>query len=214
MNHNNIKAVAEQLKKAKQEFSISLIGYSYFITVGKVTVKNADGDELPIAAGMNNYIEIMADGSMRMRILLTSIPGKSVVNIATVYPILEAFKTTYKQIIGSLESVFVEAYKYTQLQVIKQFTPEYVFSEPVDNAFGNALRKYLPDHRSHYGDNRVINGNRFPVNDYLIVDRHFMDTYNIQYNNENLINLLFECEYLNMGYIDELMIPPSMEQSN
>ena len=203
---NDIETIANQLRQSHQDFSISLIGYSYFITVGRVTVTSSNGEEIPVSAGMNNFIEIRADGSIRMRILLTSMPDKNIVNIATVPPILNTFIDVYSQIMGNLEDLFVEAYKYEQLQVIKQFTPAYVFNDESNSSTVLALKNYLPRHRMRYGNNLVINGNRTPVNDYVVIDRHYFDTYQLDYNNVTLIEELFNCSYLNMGYIDPLEI--------
>lgn len=203
----NMKTVADRLKQLQENFAISRIGYSYFISVGKVTYNASNGDEIPASAGMHNYIEIMPDGSARMRILLTSSHyGNKTVDIRGIVSILGLFKEAYTLIIGNLENIFVEAYKYQQLQVIKQFTPEFIFKEGPKSDTIVAFRNYLGQHKEQYGDNIIINGNRMPVNDYQIIDRHYFDTYEIEYSNGNLIEELFSCHYINMGYID----PPAI----
>jgi hypothetical protein len=165
------------------------------------------GNSIMVNAGIQNYIEIMCDGSVRSRIILSCVPGETQADITATIHIKGVFSDIYKMIFGdNFSKIFVHAHKYEKLTVLKQFTPMYSFYALEDN---NRYRNYLLNHRENYGDNLIVNSNRIPKNDYVLIDKAYFDTYKIRYNNDNLISELFFSYHFNLGYID---LPKSTEE--
>ena len=73
--------------------SISRVGHSIVFSVGEVTNPNNI-----VEANLHNFMEIIGDGSVKLRILLTNNAGKSKVNIACIISILSIFRKIYSQI--------------------------------------------------------------------------------------------------------------------
>ena len=53
-----------------------------------------------------------------------------------------------------------------------------------------------------YGNNLIIENNRYPRNDYLLIDRRYFDNLEIKYGQDSLYDELFRSEFTNLGYID------------
>ena len=68
----NFNLIAEYLRSCSPEFSISRLGRSYLISIGRITVTDKHGSEVMLNAGINDYIEIMCDGSVKCRVILTN----------------------------------------------------------------------------------------------------------------------------------------------
>ena len=110
-------------------------------------------------------------------------------------------KNIYTNFLGNdLAKHFIHAHKYEKLTVLKQFVP--VYSIGSDQGFEDRFAKYLERHKNKYGNNIIIEGSRFPRNDYLVIDRAFFDQNRIKYNSDNLYNELFSTVFFNLGYID------------
>ena len=93
-NEADLKKIASDLKEqVNNMFSISRVGYSIVISVGEI--KNPKGS---IMANLNNFIEIMGDGSVKLRILLTNNGENDFVDITSFSNILWIFKEIYKKI--------------------------------------------------------------------------------------------------------------------
>lgn len=99
--------------------SISRVGHSIVFSVGEVANPNNI-----VEANLHNFMEIIGDGSVKLRILLTNNAGKSKVNIACIISILSIFRKIYSQIFETdFSEIFIGAYKYENLTVLNQFTP-------------------------------------------------------------------------------------------
>jgi len=72
----------EYINSSNDEFTVSKVGYSYFISVGRTEAKDNYGNIMPLDAGLNNFIEISSRGSIRSRILLYGSEGEDKVNLA------------------------------------------------------------------------------------------------------------------------------------
>lgn len=84
----DLKEIASELKKQLNNmFSISKVGYSIVVSIGKV--ENPKGS---IIANLNNFIEIMEDGSAKLRILLTNDGENDYVNITSIFNVCGIFK--------------------------------------------------------------------------------------------------------------------------
>ena len=92
---------------------------------------------------------------------------------------------------------FIRALKYEKITVLKQFVPYYsVFN------YDKNLCQYLVEHKRKYGNNIIISGSRIPPNDFLIIDKRYLQSQKRKFTNDNLIIQLFYSYYLNLGYID------------
>lgn len=201
INFESIKAI---LDEAAPYCSISRVGLSYVFGAGKIGIKDNKGNNKLLPAGLNNFIEIMADGSVRCRVILTSDHSDSEkVNILhTNFFIQNIYKRIFKELLGEdFARIFVHAHKYERLTVFKQFTPYYKFDDYEKN---QRYIEYLKQHQFKYGNNIIMVGNRIPANDYTLIDKLLFDNRKEEYNAENLFDELFGLYYYNLGYIDLL----------
>lgn len=202
----DLTPVTEYIKSRSPHFSISQIGYSYLFTFGEMTARDRDGKQHPTASGIHNFLEIMADGSARGRVVLTGDTSSTNVDITAIgYYVHNVFRDIYAMILGQkLSKIFVHAHKYEKLTVIKQFVP--YFKLGTDDTESDKLRyaQYLVKHKKKYGDNLVVQGNRIPHSNYMLLDKKFFSDYHIKYNAENLLSELFGSEFFNLGYIDPI----------
>lgn len=206
-NTSNVEKAAEFLKEIyNDDFTIACVGAGYQITVGKSTTENSNGEQIMSPVGINNFIEIMFDGSVRFRILLTKEKDSFNVNLFSIIYPLSSYREVYKRMMGShLDEIFVSAEKYQKLTVLKQFIPYYKLGLPIKDEFGYSA--YLRDHQKKYGGNIMVMNNRIPQYEYALIDKRNFDENGEQYNYDNLIDYLFSCPYIFMGYIDKFKEP-------
>lgn len=195
----DVETISNILKENDTHYSMARVGNSLVISVGEVK-----SDQLTlIDGGMNNFIEIMADGSVKCRIMIFAKSDSTIANVAAMFYIPSLFATIYKEIMGNnFYKCFINAYKYEQLTIIKQFIPY------VDVGYNDKYKRiydnYLKNHIKRYGNNLVITGNRIPKNDFMCIDKRFFSEAKIKYNNDNLINVLFRTNHIPLGYIDNV----------
>lgn len=190
----NLKEIYSENKPSTSSFNVSRLGYSYVFSVGNITCDSIPN--LQLSADLHNFIEIMCDGSVRYRILLTGKDNNNIVDIQNIMTLSELFSQIYLSIFRDvLSTQFIGAYKYQHLQVFKQFTPIYDIPSPV-------FKDYLSKHKKNYGENRIITSNRIPKIGYNLIDKQTFDIYEEEYNSENLVKMLLRSEYLLLGYID------------
>ena len=192
----NLNKVIEYLKKSKNAYSFSRVGRSYVISFGEVTCSDNNGKNILPSAGVNNFIEIMDDGSVKCRILLFSRPQEKegVVNIDDIICANSLYLDLYTLIFEKeLKNKFISAKKYEKLTVLKQFTPKYS---------GKTLQEYVINHTDKYGNNLIINSNRFPRTGFMTIDKKLFEDNNARYTSKNLLNQLFFSRYFSLGFID------------
>ena len=199
----DISTIAEQLKQYGNEFSISSLGYSYVITLAKLkSGTDGSGAVLPDAA-MNSFMEILPDGSVKIRICLFADVETGKAEISTMFSFIHVFRDIYSDILlKSIDKNFIYARKYEKLVVLKQFTP---YFDP--KVFKN-LKTYLRDHIAKYGNNLILNSGRIPHNDFTVIDKRYMEKCGLKFNPEAIIKELFQSAYSTLGYID----PPNQEE--
>ena len=171
-------------------------------------LKSANSNNL-LPAHLNNFVEIMSDGSVRLRILLSNNnPSDSSVNMVLPLIFLTTFSKVYRYIFESiLEDEFVYAKKYEKLTVNKQFTVLYDEGEYIQNSdeeAWNRNKKILELQREHIektGEDLVVTDNRIPKVGFFTIDKKAMEEDNFEYNTDNIINSLFTCRYMNIDYI-------------
>lgn len=200
----NITPIAEYLQKICEDFSISQVGYSYLFSIGNVMAKDNQGNLCQIGTGIHNFMEIMADGSIRCRVLLIGELNDNSVDITTIgYHFSIVFQKIYKMIIGkNFSKIFINANKFERLTVLKQFVPFYKLLKNDSDEDKKRFSQYLFDHKNKYGNNLMITSNRIPKNDYMIIDKKTFSNFKIKYNSENLLSELFSSAFLNLGFID------------
>lgn len=203
----NYEKISDILKKSKSTYSISKVGYSICITIGDVSYGNEHVDLL-VPAGLNNFMEILPDGSVRGRIVLTAPAGsKNINNIAsgTISMMYSIFKDVYSNIFDNKYcSNFIEARCYEKLNTLKLFNPKIIVNS--NDEFYDQFQKYHDEHINKYGSNTIINSNRVPMNDFFVIDKRYFQERKIKYNTENLFNELFSSSYFLLGYIEKLKI--------
>ena len=62
----------------------------------------------------------------------------------------------------------------------------------------------LEDHIARYGNNLIVCGNRMPYNDYLTIDKRYMDSLGLEFTADEIITELFHDVYSVMGIIDRM----------
>ena len=197
-----LEPVVNVLRSENNHFSISRMGHAYVISIGQLSAKDGSGHEVMANSGIHNYIEIMYDGSVKSRIVLTATADDPRVDITNIFYMNRVYCDLYTKFLGEdFHKIFISAHKYEKLTVLKQFVP-YFAPKSLGGIEGNQLSRQLPSHRIKYGDNLVINSERVPRNDYFLIDKRLFDILAVKYNLENLIRELFASCYMNLGYID------------
>ena len=196
--------VRDYLTKLKSPYSISRSGESYIINIGKAGGRDNQGEAVLLGDGVNNFIEILYDGSVRCRaIIVTNENDKEHANLFLISGMLVAFREIYEAIMDEpLHKIFLYAQKYEQLHVIRQFIPTYDVKGINDSELERNYTTYVENHTAKYGNNTMIVGNRIPRNDFKIRDKRWFQTYNIPFTTENIIDELFSSAFFNMGFID------------
>lgn len=203
----DFEKVSNILKETKSPYSISKVGYSICITIGAPKCGN-DHSELLVPAGLDHFMEILPDGSVRGRIIFTSPTDgnkSNIISSGVISMMYSFFKDVYASIFDEkFCSNFIEARKYEKLTVLKMFEPK-IISNPKDE-FYEKFEQFSVQHNNKYGSNIVINSNRIPMNDFYVIDKKTLQERKIKYNDENLFNELFGTSYHLLGYIDKLEI--------
>ena len=198
----DLEELSKEIKKDNKYYNVTRVGYSVVIVLGKSECTQ-NGNKVLTNAGINNFIEIMEDGSVRCRAILSADENNKV-NISNML-ILIYFKEVYAKIIGEeIYKDFISAYKYEKLTVLKQFEPYFNFDNNQPKEEIEKFETYMKNHLEKYGENLIITGNRIPKSEYMYIDKKIFDNCNIEFNKDNLLSELFHTEYFMLGFIDEL----------
>jgi len=184
----------QTFKKSYSTVNTFVVGESILITPGGVHSDN----NLP--AHMNNFLEIMADGSARMRILLSNNDyNQASVNLLLPYVFLCLFREWYTEVIGDLfPEQFIYAKKYEALIVLKQFQPKYFYEDYLIEKYPELAEKVtnkvnIPEE----GVNKVIVTNdRIPKTGLYTIDKRILSKLYGEYSKETIINELFYSRYI------------------
>ena len=183
--------------------SISIVGQRILVTLAKRTA-STQGDKQPVAlcGGLQNVLEVLRDGSFRYRIVLALDNGNKS-SITCIDYLSRVYQDIYKSLVGEeFYKVFIQAEKYDQLQVFRQFVPYYHLNDTNEQAAIAAHSKLETDHIEKYGENHIAIGNRFPATGYLHLDKSSFDKYEVEWNTDQIIQELFGTVYSNLGFID------------
>ena len=203
----DFEKVSNILKETKSPYSISKVGYSICITIGAPKCGNNHFDIL-VPAGLNHFMEILPDGSVRGRIVFiapTDGVNSNVIASGVVSMMYSFFKEVYASIFkDNFCSNFIEARAYEKLTVSKMFKPKILSN--TDDEFYEKFEQFDVQHNNKYGSNIIINSNRIPMNDFYVIDKKALQERKIKYNDENLFNELFGTAYYLLGYVDKMKI--------
>lgn len=192
----------------KEDYMANVVRVGNSIVFSFRGLKSATSNNL-LPAHLNNFVEIMSDGSVRLRILLSNNnPSDSSVNMVLPLTFLTTFSKVYKYIFESiLEDEFVYAKKYEKLTVNKQFTVLYDEGEYIQNSDEEAwnrnqrIMELQREHIEKTGEDLVVTDNRIPKVVFFTIDKKAMEEDNFEYNADNITNSLFTCRYMNIDYI-------------
>ena len=201
----NYEEIASILQNFSSDFGISRIGSSLFFTIGNMTGKREDGTTQILGAGIQFFMELMTDGSVKYRIPLSYDVDskKNSCNITGISAIVNTFSDIYEHMFGEdFADLFVYAYKYQKLTVLKQFRPYYYLGEQNDPEIVKKIRTVETLHQEKYGDNLIVEGNRIPPDKYGLIDRHLFSKFKIPYNSHEIIAVLFSNAYGNLGFVE------------
>ena len=198
----DLKAVAQKMVGKLEHFNLTYVGNSIVFTPGGLTTENG---QLP--AHTNNFLEIMADGSARMRILLlNNNQDDPTVNMVYAGIVLNSYKELYTYIMGDLfPDRMVYAKKYESLTVCRQFNPTVFFDEAIleihpdwkekNEKMIAATRK----HRKDMGIDTVVTDDRIPKIGLYTIDKRSMEKWGIEYTAESIIDELFYSRFSGLG---------------
>lgn len=201
----DLTPISNYFKADGSKFSISRVGNSIIVSVGEASASDNNGRKAKLNDGVHNFIEIMCDGSVRCRVILAAISGDEKVDITSISIALKQFEDIYTLIFGEyIAKIFISAYRYDKLMVVKQFVPYYRLAESESEKARKTFGSYLPKHQTKYGNNIIISSNRVPKNDFMLLDKRAFDEYGLDFSSQALISELFQSVFINLGYIDPL----------
>ena len=203
-NNADLKAIAQKFSENSLAFSLSSIGNSIVFTPGGLSTPKG---HLP--ANTNNFLEIMADGSARMRILLiNNDQDDSSVNMMLPVTMLRMYKDVYTKVMGGLfTDKIAYAKKYESLTVQQQFQPilfyeNYVLEISPDLEEDNKkMLAALKEHRDVYGIKTVITDDRIPKTGLYTIDKRQIELWGEEYTAETIIDELFYSRFTAVGAI-------------
>lgn len=203
-NSANLEAIAKEKAKLTSSFSLSHIGNSIVFTPGGLSTQKG---HLP--ANTNNFLEIMADGSARMRILLiNNNQDDSSVNMMLPATILQSYKEIYTKVMGDLfPHKMAYAKKYESLTVRQQFQPvlfyeDYVLEIHPDWQEDNEkMLAALEKQREIFGTKTVITDDRIPKTGLYTIDKRQIELWGEAYTAESIIDELFYSRFATVGVV-------------
>lgn len=203
-NNADLKAIAQGFSGNSSAFSLSSIGNSIVFTPGGLSTSNG---HLP--ANINNFLEIMDDGSARMRILLiNNDQDDSSVNMMLPVTMLRMYKEIYTKVMGELfPHKMVYAKKYESLTVQQQFQPilfyeDYVLETNPDLEEDNKkMLAAIKEHRDVYGIKTVITDDRIPKTGLYTIDKRQIELWGEEYTAKTIIDELFYSRFAAVGDI-------------
>ncbi len=204
------KLCQEVFGKVYTGYSLNYIGNTIIYTMNGLS--SPDNPNIAFPAHLNNFIEIMPDGSARMRYLLyNNNPNDHTVNTWIQLGMLIQNEKLYSEIFGDeLEKQFISAKQYSRLVVFKQFYPKFHVDDSLlgDEHWAEENKKYLDAFESHRiiaGKDVVITSERYPRSGLKTIDRRWIEKNWDPFSKKSLVSVLFACPYLPMGnyYINE-----------
>lgn len=205
----DLTLIAKELKEEIGTFSISHIGNSIIFINGGLSTDNGK-----IPAHTNNFLEIMPDGSAKMRIILSNNnPDDSSVNMIYAQILLNHYQHVYMTIMNKIfPDNMVYAKKYESLTVFRQFYPVVLYD--VSSLENNSdlqeknskIVKSLRECRKVMGKETVVSDDRIPKCGLYTIDKRQMEKWGVSYTTESIVNELFYSKFVLLGSFPLLKI--------
>ena len=200
----DLKKIATETASKLPSFNLSYVGDSIIFTPGGVSTR---AGHLP--AHTNNFLEVMADGSARMRILLINNDQEdSSVNMLIPMIVLQSYKKMYCKVMGDLFPHKVTyAKKYESLNVRKQFQPVMFYDNDLLKLYpdlqtdNERMLESLKNHRKLFGVATVVTDDRIPKTGLHTIDKRQLERQGLDYTSESIIDELFFSQFSNLGTI-------------
>lgn len=199
--------IVKILNESGNKYNVTKVGYSLVISLGECDISSGD-KKLLSPSSMHNFIEIMVDGSVKFRIVISAELDSKIASVGQILTFEKIFEDIYKTIfLEDFSKNFINAHKYEQLMVLKQFVPTLRLN-PKDPYY-EIFEKYNDDHKRKYGGNLIISSNRVPKNGLINIDKKYFDDYNLEYSSNGIIEELFYTIHRLLGYIERF---PSLKE--
>lgn len=187
-----------------KSFNLSHVGNSIVYTPGGLSVPKG-----MLPAHVNNFLEIMADGSAKMRILLINNNNDDpIVNMMLPLTIKKLYEDVYTYIMGELfPDKIAYAKKYESLTVLKQFNPALYYDEWALELQPNLEEKNkemfatIENHQKVMGTDIIVTDDRIPKTGLYTIDRCQLELWGMEYNRETFIDELFYSRFTGIGVI-------------
>ncbi len=210
-NSADLKSIAKIISEKMQSFNLSYIGNSIVYTPGGISTPKG-----LLPAHVNNFLEIMADGSARMRILLINNDSEdSSINMLYSATVLNSYKEVYALVMGSLlPDKLSYAKKYESLTVRRQFNPILFYDDAVleihpDWQEENAkIFERLRVKRKIMGTDVVVTDDRIPKTGLYTIDKRQLEIWGVEYTSESILDELFLSRFAALG------IAPTLDEDN
>lgn len=201
-NRADLKTISNETATTLPSFNLSYVGNSIVFTPGGLSTPKG---HLP--AHTNNFLEIMADGSARMRILLiNNDQDDSSVNMILPETMLESYKKIYTKIMGDLfPHKIAYAKKYESLKVRQQFQPVLFYDDSILESHpdwqedNEKLLEAIRRHREIYGITTIITDDRIPKTGLYTIDKRQLELWGQEYTAESIIDELFFSRFIAIG---------------
>lgn len=198
----DLSLISKELTEEIGDFSISRMGNSIYFINGGISTKSG---KLP--AHTNNFLEIMADGSAKMRILLlNNNSDDSTVNMLYARILLMNYKNVYMHIMKELfPENMVYAKKYESLIVFRQFYPVLFYDDaflqnnPDFKDVNERMLKSLYERRRIMGKDTTVTDDRLPKSGLYTIDKKQMEKWRVPYIRDSIIKVLFLSLFVELG---------------
>ena len=198
-----LSPVVDYLKSKNTVFGITKVGGSIIVNIGNL--EDDFGQQVLSTAGLGNFVEIMKDGSIRCRIILLQDKDTNKTNIVNILYLTKIFSEVYNLIVGpEFAKSFIYAQKYQRLTVIRQLLPCYDFGNANANEDITFFNHYHSNHLDKYGRNQIVIGNRYPENNYQMIEKSILHGVGKGMTQKVLCGVLFYSIYSSLGYVDSL----------
>lgn len=210
-NSADLKSIARIISEKIKSFNLSYIGNSIVYTHGGISTPKG-----LLPAHVNNFLEIMVDGSARMRILLINNNSEdSSVNMLYSAVVLNSYKEVYGLVMGSLlPDKLSYAKKYESLTVRRQFNPILFYDDAILEIHPDWQKKSdkifekLRAKRKIMGTDVVVTDNRIPKTGLYTIDKRQLEIWGMEYTSESILDELFFSRFAALG------VDPTLEEDN
>ena len=203
-NKADLKDILKKLTVSINSRNLTRVGNSIVYTPGGLSVAKG-----MLPAHTNNFLEIMADGSARMRILLINNDNDDPrVNMMIPITIKKLYEELYTLIMGELfPNKLAYAKKYESLTVLKQFNPTLYYDEsvlemgPKLEEKSEKMLKEIEEYQKTMGIDIVVTNDRIPKTGLYTIDKRQIELWGMDYNFGTIIDELFFSRFIGLGMI-------------